>query len=983
MLSVVAQAQGDEMPLSARVVNESNMPLEGVMVEDLNSSRVTFTGLDGRFILQTEKDADLIVLTKSGYQQSEISVRGFGLEEDNKIVLRKLNLIDGKNTIALPYNDFIGNRVVSAVSTITGEELTTFPTANLMEALSGRVPGLVVSSNNSIPGEESVSISVRGTIADIYVDGIMRDPRDLIANDVDKIFILKDISARAVLGLSGANPVIWIITKKGYGINRFSVSTEVGIATPTILPEYLDAYNYSLLYNEALNNDGYNPRYTQVELNTFKNNSDPLNYPNIDYYDRFVKKSALYKSAVFSSSGSNRNMKYYTSLSYIGNEGLEAVGQRIVSDRFRFRGNLEYQINDWIWLNANISGAVQQQTYPNIGGGAGIFNIFDQVLSVYPSNAHPLIYNDTLVTSSDYPINLQNELQHSGYAEKTKLSSQNDLSLVADLSKLINGLRFVGNASFNTLNTIGIGKGGTEELYRINGGSLQRVQEKVVQPDMTLGMQSQVSSISGSAKLSYNRKIGLNDLSVDGIFFRAVIEEAGAYQPTKLADLSFRINYAYDERYVAQFDIVATGSMLLPPGQRISWYPSFGLGWIVSNESFLRNSSLFNYLKVFSSLGTIGIDDFSIPGFNQYFLTETFWRTGGSWATGIPGSTGSANVISIAQTGNPDIRLPIRSFFNLGFQSRLVRDKISLEMNYFREKNTSLFSLTEGNAPDILGGRDFMMVRNHDANLKWGFDGMAQFNGSAGSFTYSIGGNILYIRGKHLTVSEPDGLPEYRKLSGKDMDLIWSYRAEGLFQTEDEIDNNNILYSWGVVKPGDIKYSDYNDDGIINEFDIHATGNHSPRKFYGVNFTLNFKGLSIMLHGEGTADGQVQLLSNRYFLINNPLQNYSKLMLDRWPQTNSYPRLSTKSDHNIQSSTFWSAEASYFRIKNLALSYALPMFSEKQGKTKEFNVFIKGTNLLTFSNLARKYSLDPEDINAGIRSYPLYRTVVSGISVKF
>ena len=214
------------------------------------------------------------------------------------------------------------------------------------------------------------------------------------------------------------------------------------------------------------------------------------------------------------------------------------------------------------------------------------------------------------------------------------------------------------------------------------------------------------------------------------------------------------------------------------------------------------------------------------------------------------------------------------------------------------------------------------------------------------------------------------------------MDLFWLYKADGLFQSQAEINNHTAYQTWGELKPGDIRYVDYNNDGLIDEADIHTTGAHSPRLFYGVNVSAGYKGFNIFALGQGIADGQVMLSSNRYFRINGRQQNYSEFLLNRFPETNDVPRLTTQSSNNVQNSTFWLANAAYFRLRNVELSYTLPMRTAFRMKMDDMKVFVRGTNLFVISEL-NKYSVEPDDLNAGITKYPMLRTMTFGVSARF
>ena len=985
-----AYAQEQQVPsvtIKGQVLNDDAQPVPGIVVKAFNTNKATITDNMGNFEIQvTSSTTDRLSISCEGFKTQTVDVAP-NTTELKPVVLERVYPISGSNEIDLPYRTLSNDRNVSSIFTISGEELASYPTTSLLDALAGRIPGLVIDPSSTMPGQESFVPYIRGSVATIYIDGVIRDITGLSPAEVEKVEVIKDYSGRAVMGLSGAGPVILITTRKGTNYHKeVSVAAEYGISMPSSLPKYLDSYNYATLLNEALENDGLDPWYSAGDLTAYQNGSDPAQHPDVDYYGEYLAKNAPFRKANINFEGGDSKVTYFSMFDYAGNQGLESVGEKIRNDRYKLRGNVDIRLNNFIRMSVNISASLNKQRFPNSGGGAGVYNMFD-ILSTYPSNAHPISYDDLLIISDNFPVNLTNELEYTGFGEGTVLNAQNNAKLMVDLGSIVKGLTLVGSASFDVSNNLINSKGGTAALYRLGSdNSTQRMVEAQTVTSMELGYFNVIKRTAGYTGLNFDRQFGKSSLSADATLYLALEEmkeESADYQPSKVQDFSFRFNYSFDNRFVAQADIAYSGSNRMPKGERFNLYPTLGFAWIASNESFLKGNTSVNYLKLFASAGVMGINDYYLAGYNPFYLQETLWRYSGGWTPGIEGNFGdNVNFYSLVQTGSDHFVLPKKAYINVGAQALLFGKSLSVEVNYFNERNYDKISNKAASTPTIIGSTKFLPAVNFGEDVRWGFDGMVQLSKHSGDFSYGAGLNAIYMKAKYIVVDEPAALPDYKKAAGTDMDAFWLYEAEGLFQSASEISTNTVYQTWGALQPGDIKYRDMNGDNVVDENDIHATAYHSPRTYIGVNVSVGYKGFNLYVLGQGAVDGNVMLSSNRYFMVNGTSQNYSELMLDRYPYTNDYPRLTTLSENNYQYSTYWVANAAFFRLKNIELSYSFPASTSGRLNMSGLKVFARGTNLAVFSGL-KKYSVDPENINAGITNYPIFRTVTVGVSCKF
>lgn len=987
--SASLNAQGTELSkavITGTVVDGQGQPIPDVFVKSFEAKDKSVTNKLGAFSIRVAaSDQDFIVIDHPGYKL-KVSEVNFGTLENTTISLTSDDFLEN-NTVKLPYQNISNNRSVSATYTITGDELASYPSGTFLETLSGRVPGLQINTSSNNPVSEQVFASIRGEGVSFYIDGILRDPSDLTVYEIETVQVIKDFSGRAALGLSGLGPVIWITTKTGKKYKKdIAISTESGFSSPTALPEYLDSYNYATLYNEALANDGIDPLYSASALSAYQNGNNPLYYPNVDYINDYLRKSSVYRRANLNFSGGDEKVNYFSLLDYVRTTGFEKTGEDTSSDRFKVRGGVNIKLTDKIQFNVNLSGTYQELSFPNQNGGAAQFNIFNYIANT-PPNAHAISYDGNYIVSNDFPTNIENILR-SGYAEGSNLNSQNNATLKLDLSSVTEGLTFTGTAAFDIYSNVINNKGGTAALYTLlPNNTLQLYTDEVIDPNLATGSDNFTRSTTALLSLNYDRLFGKHALTVNTSFYNGLVETRrfANYQPVKKKDLSFRANYAYNDKYVLQLDLAYSGSMKLPDGDRYNLYPTIGAGWVASNEAFLSSSKTIDYLKFYTSYGVMGNDNFRTgfnTSYNPYYLGTTLWQNVGGWVPGIEGNKGAlVNVYNIQQEGSTDYELPKINYFNIGLQSEMFNRSLTLEANYYAKRNYNQISQRSSLTPSLFGTGGFLPLTNYGETKYWGLEGYLQYKNNIGDFKYSFGGNIMYNRSKFIDVDEPAALEDYRKLAGTETDMFRGYLAEGLYQSESEITSRGVAQSWGSVQPGDIRYKDYNEDGVIDEKDIHVTGAHAPRIYYGLNIDLKYKGFGLFVVGQGLADGVTNLNGN-YFMGNNPRANYSEAMLDRYPVTNNLPRLTTQSQNNFQNSTFWLRNAAYFSIKNIELSYTMPKAIATNFMLPDLKFFARAKNVASFSKFS-EYNLDPENTNSGLGTYPIYRTFTFGVSCKF
>ena len=995
-----AQDELSTVTIEGKILNQNNLPVSGIIVKAFQSKDMAVTNDSGEFSIKVASAiTDQLTISDDSYKSKVIAVVN-GRQPEEPIILESINLFDEDESYEVPYRTMKSKNSVLGIDYVTGNQLESYPSNSFYESLAGLLPGVTITTETSEPGSEEALVQIRGEQATVYIDGVIRDAEDLLPAEIERVEVIKDLAGRSMLGISGAAPILWITTKKGESYKqevRFSV--ESGISMATAIPEYVDAYNYAILYNEALTNDGYNPYYTDAEIQAYKNNTDPVHYPNIDYINDYFKSSTSYRRAHVSFAGGDDKVNYYSMIGYNGSDGLEAVGESKKYNSIKLRGNVNIKLNDYLKMSVNLTGSYSATRSP--------YSDIFYLIANTPSNAHPIYYDSMLIISNEYPSNVENSLKYGGFRENAYLSSENDASLFADLSGITQGLKAQLNVSFDGYSNVSDYEYETAALYRIinsstGADSLQLMIPESIADRKPLGSTSSIMKKTVfRGNLSYDRTFDKHLVFADLAYYQGIFDQNNSYagyQPEKMQDISLRAGYTYNEKYAVQLEQVVSGSMRLPKGSRFSYYPTVALGWVISNEDFMKNIDAINYLKLNASYGIIGQNSFTLVGYNAYYLYQTLWErnTDETWTSGVVGKNGETSIVyQIIQAGSDNYVLPKKRYINVGVQSSLFDNSLAVEINYYRRNNYDLITQKANLIPSLYGV-SFLPASNYGNILYYGFDGAVQYSKTIGDLTLSAGINALYQRGKVIEIDEIEALPDYRKSAGKNIDEFFVYHAEGLYQSQAEIDERNVKQPFGDVKPGDIIYTDYNNDGYVDEKDIYRSGAHTPRLYFGVNVSLAYKGLKLKLVGQGRTNGDIMMagnsyvisedgvtsLANTYFSSTGTQQNFSTAMLNRWPVSNDFPRVTTSSVNNMQQSTFWLRDGTYFRLKNIELSYAIPTKTTEKWNMSNLTVFVRGSNVMEFSGLS-KYGLDPEDMWAGNLFYPIYRTFTLGVTCKF
>ncbi len=990
--------QAATLTVSGTVVNEAEEPLENVAITAGEGALTVYTNTEGNYSIKTKPTSPL-VYTLEGYEPKIIYLADEGIP--SKVVLLKAEPFASSNDIINRGDgeNMYSRDVVSAISTMNVENLKAYPDLSLSNAMQGQAAGLIVRAGNGGFGKNTSSLYVRGQHttgengAMIIVDGVQRDIDNLIAEEIESVEVLKDITAKMLYGPAAANGVVLITTKRGQeGQKVVRASAEYGVMQNTRVPKFLGAYEYATLYNEACLNDGLLPRYTASQLEGYKNSkgaNDAL-YPDVDWYDTFLYNQSTFTKASVEFSGGNRNVKYALVAGYMSGQGLEKIGKRTSQNQINVRGNLDIKISPSVTFKADVAGRLFTS-----GWGRRNQNNIMLALSTNKPNEYALTIDPSFFGNESQEEgvpyfggsmrvvdNLYADLAYSGSNKQRDAFSQMNVGLDFNMDKLVKGLSAEAYFTFDNYNSLTQHHEVTYPTYSLReyfdteGNSqveITPLKKVSVSTDQTISSSTIGRVMGARANIAYHKE--LNQHSLGAVLAARYFKEEyqGVTQDLKNLNLSLRLNYDYAKKYFAEVALGYMGSNAYYGAEQYMLAPTAGLAWIISKENFLKNVSWLDYLKIKASAGMMG-SDIGISPVAYAFS----WMDDGTWTFGSANGT-AARVLKASTLSNPDLKWEKQTEFNVGVEAMMISNRLTTEVNYFLGKRTdivkqnTLYSSALGN---------FFWYDNVADVTNQGVDAYVRWNDRVGSdFAYGVGVNFTYSKNRIDRTDEGD-VEENRRQIGKPTSANITLRYAGLFGKDVDLDSHPFQ-SFGPVQEGDLAYVDLNGDNIIDGRDQEMIGQSFPLTVWGIDVNLNYKGFGLYLLG--TAETGVQKLVNNNYFQNYGENSYSVLARDAYhPVRNpngTQPRLSTITDtgNNWRNSEFWYRNCSFFRLKNVELSYT---FKDTKAATffSYLKVFVRGTNLFVLSPMK---DADPERLLAGLDNYPMYRAFTGGVTITF
>lgn len=901
-------------------------------------------------------------------------INGFAIED-------KPETENNDEILKTPFGVFNLSQTTGSVFRISGDDLRKTSGDNLSEALRGRVPGLRIVRGSNTPGNDSgYSYILNGGTPYFLIDG---QPRGLQVDlrEVQEVIVLSDATFNSLLGTLGDNGLIYVITKGGKpSVPTIEVNFQTGYNTATKLPDLLSSSEYANVINRAASNDGLAPFYSEEAIAAYKNGSDPIKYPNVDYQDTFIKDFSRSNYASLGIYGGKEKVSYSAFLGYSDWQGLEKVGTDIDGRDITFRTKINAKINDLISTHASVYGDFGENNRPVIGADY-TFNL----ISTTPANSHPLKVGDSAyVVSNQFNTSLLSELEKGGSYTEYSANVVFDLGLDFDFKDYVPGLKYDTYVMVRNNNAQVLKSDSRPGTYTLNylediSGQDSLALKEYAFDYVNLNVSRQSSTIQRNytygGNLSYIRNVGdgLLNLNFNHLLY---------YQPNREStqpdnrNLTYNLNgsYSLKNKYIMFANMNMSSSNKFIGDNRTALFPTVGLSWVASNEDFLNDNKVIDYLKFRSSYGQVGTEYTT----STYFYLDT-WAGGknnGTMYLGVDNTTQNNFGYRMSATANESVDWVVYNQFFAGLELNMLK-KLNLTVNYFDIKIDGQVINADALYSDALGDNAFLPQVNYTERRNRGFNANITYSETSKPFKYYASFNAGYNKITSEKIAEVQYPDAYRLRQGQDENDIIGFVSDGLFTAENIGD---ALPQFGDVQIGDIKYVDQNNDNVIDDRDRRAIGNNTPKFNYGINVGVSYKGFNFDVVGMGVANYDINLNGVDYY-NHSGLGNYYGSVNKNLPNGNANPRLSTsKSINNFTNSDYWLVDGGYFRISNAELGYTLSNSLFSNSSVNNVKLFLRGSNLAVFSKIK---DLDPEDLRSGILEYPMMRSFVLGASLNF
>lgn len=1013
----LANSQGQELDVSnvGIVLDSFGNPVANVEIRIKGNNEGTISDRFGQFELNANP-GDILVFTHPSFYVAQKKATDKS-DEGTKFYLTEKYLQDPEKLDVL-YGTVDKDEYLGAASTIYTDQLSNTLSNTIVNSFAGRMPGLYTEQyrgfrNPSTSGNATLdlagwipvngvgapsdntqfNINARGMGPTVVVDGIQRDLYSLDPENIESVSIQRDALSSILLGMRSSRGVLLITTKKPKG-DRFQLSFtgRYGMQSSLNLPDALPADQYAYLLNEALQNDGKTPAYTYKDYEAFKNGTNPILNPRIDWYKAAMKESAPISSYNLNISGGTKSARYYVSLGYFNQESFfrssstNSYNTNLELDRYLITSKLDLDVTDELQIGVTIIGRIEEGNQQ----GAGYSNILASIYGT-PNSAYPIYNTDGSYGGNvSFTNNIMSQTINSGYMSDNTRDAMANIDLKYDLAKLLKGLTFNAITNISTQNRGAINRSKRSLVYEYEvseeDGSVSYAPYGSLNPQSNQFIPVSNSRYwFGQLSLNYQTQIGKNKIEGKVLADKQVVS-VNYDLPVRPANFALTGKYNYDEKYFAEAAVTRSYFNGYMPGKQWGTFYAFGLGWDIKKESFLDDAEWLNKLKIRAVYGETGN---GIENSGYYIWRQSFRQSVTDYT--YPQGTGrgfSYATIDNAPLANMNITWEKAHKLNVGTDISLFKNHLQITGDYYHDNYYDLLQIR---------GKDIALMgfayppENIGEKLFKGGELSFTYQNNIGSFNYFVTANWGQNSSKVLYIDEQYRQEEYNKVTGKPNGALFGLVADGFFNSVAEIENSPVIDGFNII-PGDVKYKDLNDDGVINQYDHRIIGFDKPLSYYGLTLGFNYKGFDFNVLFQGAYNRDIYLGDNVLMAgFQGFGQSYGQAythMIDRWTpetkETATFPRLSAggnayNMNPNYWASSQWVKSGNYLRVKDINLAYTLPKsLTNRMMGGATVKLFVSGQNVFT---MAACDLVDPEVTN--FTNYPIQRVLSSGVNIKF
>ncbi len=933
----------------------------------------------------------------------------------------KMQQMDSLKVISTPnrlFNDS-GDKSTAAISTMRTSDLYKTHSPSVSNSLYG-LPGLNVQQTSGEPGFEAANLNIRGVgtygftngngynTQTIYVDGFEVTPayfNYMSASEIESVSVLKDAAALATFGMKGANGVIWVTTKRGVeGKSTVTFKVRTGLSSAIDINKPLDSYHFANLYNVAKSNDNGNvwtPTYTPAQLAAYQDGTGT----NVDWFAKTLKDNAPYTDANMVFSGGDKMSKYNVTFGYLDKQGLYNVSNTDSTSnesfgRYNLRANLDFDLGNIFEARVDLNGRIEKRISPNyVSSGRSTDRLWTDLYN-YPSNIYPVydnLNNTNLSGTSIYPNNPVGSLNSLGYQSNTTRFLQGNFGLKEKLDFITKGLYADESFSYNSYDLSTYNK--TRDYARYIGGNTTTTNKNSNLVPTTNAGAGQQDWRQLLATIGYKAAFGKNELNSAVNYQQSQYSGEGTFgYKVNYQNLSGRVNYVYNSKYIAEFGFSEYGSDAFAPGNRFHFYPSISGAWIASKEDFLKDNTVISQLKLRASAGKTATDKADAPstyGSGAKYLYQQFYGYTGNYyiGNGTPASNGGLYPLFLA---NPNYGPEESMKYNVGADLTLFKS-LTVTLEAYLDKRTGI--LTQDNSiPGSFG--NFIYFDNIGKMTNKGFEVAANYNGKSREVGYQLFGSLSFNKNNIDFQSEVPTAFSYNASTGRPFGTQIGLVSDGFYQLEDFNPNGSLKTGlstplFGSVQPGDLKYKDLDNNGKIDGLDVTQIGkSFLPTTNFSFGGLADYKGFDLSLLFQGVSGNSVNLLGNSYLRAQNIAfvgnTNAYAIAEGSWAYypaqgidtraTATYPRLTTNANNNNYStSSFWIKDGDFIRLRNVELGYNFTKQIITNLKLQKLRLFVNAINPVTWSKLKTDYNIDPEFTSG----YPTIKSYTVGVIATF